>query len=29
MSVDTVFYITIGVYVLVYFLSEPVAPDDE
>ena len=29
MTVDTVFNITIGVYVLVYFLSEPVAPDDE
>lgn len=29
MTVDTVFYITIGVYVLVYFLSEPVAPDDD
>jgi hypothetical protein len=29
MTVDTVFYITIGIYILVYILSEPVAPDDE
>ena len=29
MSVDIVFYITIAIYILVYILSEPVAPDDE